>query len=270
MGSLRAAAFVVVLLSAVAAAPAAQAAPDWAPAGSATIHPGVQTVTDGAQCTANFVFFDGSTIYIGQAAHCSSTGASTDTDGCEADVLPLGTQVNIQGASRPGTLAYNSWNAMQAAGEADEATCLGNDFALVRLDAADHGNVNPSVPFWGGPHGLDGSSALGEDVFSYGNSGLRLGLAPLSPKTGVATGQDTGGWSHNVYTVSPGIPGDSGSAYLGSDGGALGVLSTIELLPRAASNNVSDLSRGLDYMRSHSSFGAVQLADGTEPFAPLL
>ena len=46
------------------------------------IHPGVQTFTDGAQCTSNFVFSDGSSTYIGQAAHCSGTGTATDTDGC--------------------------------------------------------------------------------------------------------------------------------------------------------------------------------------------
>ena len=59
---------------AIAAGPAA-AAPTWAPAATATIHPGVQLVTDGAQCTANFVFADATDVYLGQAAHCSGTGA---------------------------------------------------------------------------------------------------------------------------------------------------------------------------------------------------
>ena len=36
------------------------------------IHPGDQTYTEGAQCTANFVFSDGTNTYLGQAAHCSS------------------------------------------------------------------------------------------------------------------------------------------------------------------------------------------------------
>ena len=41
----------------LALAGSAAAVPSWAPAGSATIHPGVQTVTEGSgQCTANFVF----------------------------------------------------------------------------------------------------------------------------------------------------------------------------------------------------------------------
>ena len=64
------------------AAPAASSA--WAPAGSAAVHPGVQTYTEGGQCTSNFVFQDGAGVYLGQAAHCSSTGAQTETDGCSS------------------------------------------------------------------------------------------------------------------------------------------------------------------------------------------
>jgi hypothetical protein len=45
----------------------------------------------------------------------------------------------------------------------------------------------------------------------------------------------------------------------------------LEVLPRPASNGVADLSRALAYMRANSSFGDVQLANGTEPFnGPLL
>jgi hypothetical protein len=48
----------------------------------------------------------------------------------------------------------------------------------------------------------------------YGNSGLRLGITQLSPKSGVSLGTSGGGWTHPAYTVTPGIPGDSGSAFL--------------------------------------------------------
>src|SRR5918911_3784948 len=86
------------------AAGSAAAAPSWAPASTATVHPGVQTFTNGAQCTANFVFSDGTTTYIGQAAHCSGTGGNTETNGCSAKSLPDGTQVDVTGASRPGVM----------------------------------------------------------------------------------------------------------------------------------------------------------------------
>jgi len=62
-------------------------------------------------------------VYIGQAAHCSGTGGQTDTDGCQTQSLPNGTPVEVTGASKPGTLVYDSWTAMQAAGEADADTC---------------------------------------------------------------------------------------------------------------------------------------------------
>ena len=239
----------------------------WAPAASAQIHPGVQTYSESGQCTANFVFTDGVDVYIGQAAHCTGTGGATETNGCETGVMGFGTEVEVVGALNLGTVAYNSWETMQNVNEGNLSTCLGNDFALVRLHPADHARVNPSVPFWGGPHGLDSSAPALEAVYGYGNSSLRGGLEELSPKVGTSTGDSGGGWTHNVYTVTPGIPGDSGSAYLGSGGGALGVLSTLSI---TGSNQVSDLSRALDYMRAHTGLDAIQLADGTEAFSPLL
>jgi hypothetical protein len=252
-----------------AQAPPAAAAPTWAPAATAAIHPGVQTVTAGGQCTANFVFYDASnTVYIGQAAHCSGTGGATETNGCDSGSLPIGTPVQVGGASQPGTMVYNSWLAMQAAGETDPDTCAFNDLALVRLNPADFGKVNPSIPFWGGPSGIDtNGTAAGENVYSYGNSSLRGGVTQLSPKQGVSLGDDGNGWSHNVYTATPGIPGDSGSAFLNSAGAALGVLSTVQIAPVAGSNGVGDVSREINYMSSHSSLG-VQLANGTQPFNP--
>ena len=262
------AALAVVL--AVGAAPAA-AAPAWAPAATAAIHPGVQLFTDGAQCTANFVFHDASDVYLGQAAHCSGTGAATDTNGCSAASLPIGTPVDVTGASRPGTLVYNSWLTMQSLGEADPDTCAFNDLALVRIDPADVARVNPSIPFWGGPTGVDGDGTVaGDKVLSFGNSELRGGVAALSPKEGLSLGDDGAGWSHTVYTATPGIPGDSGSAFLNRTGQALGVLSTVALAPLAGSNGVGDIARELAYLAAHTSF-AVTLADGTEPFrGPLL
>ena len=262
--------FVAALtVAALIASPPAKAAPTWAPAATAAIHPGVQTITGGAgQCTANFVFHSGTDVFIGQAAHCAGTGAATETNGCEAGSLPLDTTVDVDGATRPGTMVYSSWITMQQRGETDADTCAFNDLALVRLDPADHGRVNPSIPVWGGPVGINASgTALGDDVYSYGNSSLRLGLTLLSPKTGISVGTDGGGWSHTVYTLTPGIPGDSGSAFLDASGRALGTLSTVAVLPLPASNGVGDIARELAYAQAHWNTG-LQLANGTEPFNP--
>jgi hypothetical protein len=228
----------------------------------------VQTFTEGAQCTANFVFSDGGTVYLGQAAHCSGTGAATETNGCDSASLPIGTPVEVTGANNPGTLVYNSWLAMQAVGETDPDACAFNDLALIRLDPADVANVNPSVPAFGGPTGVGGISGTGATVYTYGNSSLRGGVTKLSPKQGVLLQDGGNGWSHDVYTLTPGIPGDSGSGFMNGTGGAIGVLSTVQLAPIAASNGVGDLAKELAYMQSHSSFSGVDLVPGTEPFNP--
>jgi hypothetical protein len=258
-----------LVAGALAASPAV-AAPSWAPASSAAIHPGIQTLTAGAQCTANFVFYDADNVYVGQAAHCSGTGAATETDGCDSGSLPLGTPVDI-GGSTPGTLVYNSWLTMHSHGETNADTCAFNDLALVKVAAADVGKVNPSIPFWGGPTGVhSGGTAVGDTVLTYGNSSLRAGITQLSPKQGKSVGDDGNGWSHTVYTVTPGIPGDSGSAFLDASGKALGVLSTVAIAPLAGSNGVGDIAKELAYLNSTGGF-SVTLATGTEAFrGPLL
>jgi hypothetical protein len=258
---------IVATMAALVLLPAtALGAPSWAPASSAAVHPGVQTVTGGGQCTANFIFYDGAgTEYIGQAAHCSGTGGNTATNGCSSGSLPTGTPVQVDGASQPGTMVYNSWLTMQSLGESDANTCQYNDLALVQLNPADYGKVNPSIPYWGGPTGV-GTAAQGETVYSYGNSSLRGGVTTLSPKTGTVVQADGGGWDYNVFTASPGIPGDSGSAFLNKSGQALGVLSTLQIAPVAGSNGVGDVGKELAYAQAHSGIAGLTLATGTEPF----
>lgn len=252
----------------VVTAPAAGAAPQ---VGSGPIHPGVVTDSEGGgSCTSNFVFASGSRTFLGQAAHCAGTGQATETDGCSSGSGPIGTPVKIladDGTERIGTLAYSSWLTMQKVGETDPDTCAFNDLALVELSPADAADVSPNIPHFGGPTGLDTDGLqIGEEVYSYGNSPLRQGLDPLSPKQGVSAGDGGSGWSHEVYTVTPGIPGDSGSAFLDSEGKAVGVLSTLNLAPLPLSNGVIDLSKALDYARAHSEFSDLKLVLGTEPF----
>jgi len=214
----------------------------WGPATTATIHPGVVTVTKGASCTANFIYTDAkANTYLGQAAHCSGTGQATETNGCDSASLPLGTPVTIEGSGVTGRLVYNSWLAMKAAGEKNPDACANNDLALIEIPASAVAKVNPSIPIFGGPVGLNTTgTAVGEPVFSYGNSPLRKGISILSPKHGTSFGDAANGWSHTVYTLTPGIPGDSGSAFLDSHGRALGDLSTLALAPQPLSNQVSD------------------------------
>lgn len=263
--------FVVVLAAVLGLASSvpSEASGPWADPAQATITPGVQMVTDGGQCTANFVFEriteTQREVHLGYAAHCAANGESTQTNGCEVGSLPLGTPVEIEGATQPGTLSYSSWGAMVNRDETDANRCAYNDFALVRIDPADLDLVNPTVPTIGGPRALGGATAFGEAVHSYGNSSLRLGIDLLSPKTGTSLGTSGDGWTHTVYTVTPGVPGDSGSGFLDSDGDAFGVLSTLALAPLAGSNGVSDLRQALDYANAGTSDDWT-LAPGTEPF----
>ncbi len=231
-----------------------------------------------AQCTANFVFTDSAgNVYLGQAAHCSSTGSDTETNGCSTKSLPIGTQIytgdlvkgGVENGTLVGPLAYNSWITMQGKGEKDANTCAFNDLALIKVDAAKVATVNPTVPFWGGPNGLaPGISAAGGQVYTYGNSILRGGVSALSPKTGLSLGdlEETGGWSEQLYTVTPGIPGDSGSGFIDASGNALGVLSTVKFAPLPASNGVGTLAKELAYANTATGLG-LKVAAGTTPFS---
>ncbi|MBZ5734174.1 hypothetical protein K8Z61_06665 [Nocardioides sp. TRM66260-LWL] len=281
------AALVAALLASLApgsaeAAPTTRRYAAWAPAASAVLTPGTQAYTDGAQCTSNFVFTDSrGDVYLGYSAHCAGKGESTDTDGCKVDSVPLGTKVTFAEGGSPvadgtvlatGRLAYSSWITMRRLGTKDANTCAYNDFALVKVARKDRGKVNPSVPQFGGPVAAPAAKgvvlAAGDQLYSYGNSSLRGGAAPFSPKYGVALGDDAadGGWSHGLYSLTPGIPGDSGSGFLDAKGRAIGTLSTVGLAPLPLSNNIGDLGRELAFAQKHSGIPGLRLALGTEPF----
>ena len=211
----------------------------WAPVRHATVTPGIQTITDGAgQCTTNFVFTDArGRVYLGQAAHCART--KEGRNGCRASTRPLGTEVTFTTGATAfdvgepvahGRLAYNSWRTMRRLGVRDQNLCAYNDFALVRLPPQEWAKVNPSLPYWGGPTGLSTYGvSTGDHVYGFGRSSLRADDSPESRQAALAMADraETRGWSHTISSRSPGIPGDSGSAYVDQDGRAIGTLSTL-------------------------------------------
>ena len=251
---------------------------DWTPATRAELKPGVRTFTGYGQCTANFVFSDrAGRLYMGQAAHCAETSASSN--GCSATSHPLGTPVRItSGNTNVGTgrvivrgrLAYSSWLTMQRLGEKRDARCAFNDFALIRLPADARRLVNPSMPFWGGPIGLaDRGMGMSERVFGFGRSELRKARSHASRQSAVtlADASAAKGWSHSFVAQSPGIPGDSGSGYLDSAGEALGTLSTLRMSYPMV-NAIGDLRHELRYARAHSGIPGLRLELGTTHFDP--
>jgi hypothetical protein len=221
----------------------------WADLGLATIRPGASL--DDGSCTANFIFtsLDNQTVYIGTAAHCFSRDLNTQTNGCTAQLEAMGAKRSISGASKAGVLVYSSWHAMQASNETS-TLCSDNDFALLQIDPADEGKVNPALWRYGGPTGTATQQDLytGARVLSYGNSGTRPEDSALSPREGVVTvpGQ---GCAPRVVFPNPAIPGDSGSPVIMQTGLAMGIFVSIELAPLPGQGHVCLL----DWVMTHAA-----------------
>ena len=242
----------------------------FAPVEDAAIGPGVQVATpvgNGAElCTANFVYSDGSAVYLGTAAHCMGTeDAGSSVDGCTEPVMDEGTRIAIRGRDGKeyaGTLAYDSWATMQANGEKDPAVCTENDLALIEIAPEDVARTSPTVPGVGGPTELDTDGTKdGEKVYSYQPN--QVGVAPH--KQGVSLGQPDP-WTHVVATSPPGVPGDSGSGYVDAQGRAFGSLSS--LMAPTTTNGVADIAQALSYAAENGPVGDVSLVPGDRPFSP--
>lgn len=242
--------------------PPANATPRaWALPEAAAIRPGA-SIDDGG-CTANFIFtsLDNATVYIGTAAHCYSTSGNTETDGCLADLKPLGTRSKVQGASEQAVLVYSSWSAMQAAGTSG-AACNNNDFALLQLNATDAAKVNPAMQGFGGPTGMATLADLATfgKVLSYGNSGSRPEDSMLSPREGYIT-LPAGGCDSRVVFPNAAIPGDSGSPVILGNGLAFGDFVSIELAPLPGQGHVCLLGELL----AHAASAGVHVQLATWP-----
>lgn len=269
----------VILGVAAGSLATAQATPSqtrrWASPEEATIYPGVQTTTHGVVCSANFVFADARSVYLGQAGACSGVRGDTCGRGVGSQI---GAPVKIQGASRPGRVVYHSYNTMHDVRENHGVTCGYNDFALVRIDPADVHRVNPSVPVWGGPAEGDATSSPGDAAYSYGTSKSRGGYDELGSRAGVnaetahytidtVTGWGPGKheWGNLIHFTTPRMEGDWGSGVLDAKGRALGLITSWSI---DGSDGVTDLGMALRYMRDHTKLDAVRLVPGTTSFSP--
>jgi hypothetical protein len=245
----------------------------FAPAGGGAVGPGAELLTeigpDLASCTANFVFTEGDRVFLGSAAHCHAEGESLD--GCANDVLPLGTPVVVvgpDGTEITAELAYSSWAAMQEAGETDPDVCELNDLALLEIAPDDVDRVDPSVPVFGGPTGLDVDGLRPDEVVVSYQNDEDASYAVMRAKQGVNLGDaDARGLGYVVQTGTPGLPGDSGSGYLDGAGRAFGVLSTeIVLDDGEVVNGVTDLAQALEYAAAHGG-PDVAVVEGAAPFS---
>lgn len=237
------------------------AAPRWAPAATATIHPGVQVDNGDFICTAGFVFTDGTRVFIGIASHC--TGAHLDAQECPSAFRTGGT-VQLAGASRPARIAYSAWDVMLREHRLRGTPCTrAHDLALLEIEARDRAKVNPSVPSWGGPTGVARGTQPGDVLYAYARSRYRFDIDHLSPQIGINTSNDRDGRGFRSVSVTPSIFGDSGSAILDADGAALGTFLRLDL-PRSRNTL---LAPALAYMYEHTDLDRVKLALGTVPFS---
>lgn len=147
-------------------------------------------------CTLNFVYTDGTNTFMGTAGHC----------------IGVGTSVFVPTVGTVGTVVFSTGNAG-----------LGNDFALVQLNAFGAGIVNPEMCNWGGPTGgFAGVNILGQTVVQTGHGSV-VGLPnfvhiPPRPRAGV--GVSIGATSYMWAGAT--VPGDSGSPVELQSGLALG------------------------------------------------
>jgi hypothetical protein len=192
-------------------------------------------------CTANFVWRQGSKVYLGAAGHCFLPADKKSTHGAGADYDASGVTVqvcveNCEGNFRTALLVGKLVNLGKVAyarqtdvtGEED----VGNDFGVVEIPAEAASLVRPQMPVWGGPSGTDVLDA-GDYGCHYGN-GLVVGETFLTKaRVGVGGGSDKDFWMGDFA----GAFGDSGSALneCENDGltfvgnGAVGVLTHIGL-----------------------------------------
>jgi len=234
--------------------------PQWAPAKTASIHPGVSVeVGNSPVCRAGFILTDGTHAFIAIPASCAGTGPA-DNSKCDVGQDPIGTPATIGGAKYKGTFVYSSLVTMVLRAQTHNVNrCSFNDLALVRIDRRDIKRTNPSVPTLGGPAGVSSDQPAAPDQLS-----VYLGIASNAQ----AINTSGGGWSHAMMVDGPVAPTDLGGSVMTSDGKALGMVSGV---PTSNGRTlVNDFYREIRYLNSTRKFADVHLAKGTVKFSPAL
>lgn len=203
------------------------------------ISPGAQIYMDFAGtgspqfiCSSNFVWKDqNGNLYLGAAGHCFLPPGSTATvnAGPDGDVGPgepdgkdsdnfnfwacwedclFGGQTGallmdfvIQGAVKLGPIAY--------ARQTEAGQDVGRDFGIITIPTNLYADVEPSIPVWGGPVGVNPASVLGDIVLIHGNAAYDGEVFATKSRAGLSLGANTiGGFAALLKSSG----GDSGSA----------------------------------------------------------
>lgn len=202
------------------------------------IRPGSQLLIDLADggtagCTANFVWTDGSRLYLGSAGHCflgedsaDKRAARNHEDGentdqtieavkvCADCTFGGATGLVVQGpVIELGRVIY----ARQTNPVEDEDGGVGHDFGLVEIKRNQEDAVDPSMPQFGGPEGVsDAAVPPGRPINQYGAGVANGEVYPTMGSNGTSFGDggtDDDAWFGGIRAS----PGDSGSPIQSTD-----------------------------------------------------
>lgn len=187
-------------------------------------------------CTANFVWREGETLYLGAAGHCflpavlkatHGEGADYDASGVTVQACVSGCEGNFRTATLVGTMVDLGRVAYARQTDPTGTEDVGNDFGVVEIPVAAAHLVRPEMAVWGAFKGVD-EMDFGKLACHYGN-GVGAGETfPTKARTGIGGGADANAW----YGDFAGSPGDSGSGIMGckpssltlAGEGAIGIL----------------------------------------------
>lgn len=188
------------------------------------IQPGAQVATPRGTCTLNFVFREANgTTYIGTAGHCGREGQVARTLHPNREIGPI-----VFSEERPAP---------------------GIDFALIRIDPARYGEVEPAMRLFGGPVGLTNPRRTEPgDLLAISGYGVGAGsFEATRHRFGSLLGDDENQYLANMAAV----PGDSGGPVLHfRTGEALGVISRFNLDVPASTDIGPTVQRILERLRS--------------------
>lgn len=172
-------------------------------------------------CSANFVWRDGTSLYLGAAGHCfvpgtakatHGPGADYDASGVTVDVCVLGCEWNLDTSTLRGTLVRLGRVAYGRQMDATGTQEVGYDFGVVEIPAEAAQLVRAGMPVWGGFAGVE-EMEFGQLACHYGNGAGTGDTFLTKARMGVGGGSDAFMW-YGDFTA--GI-GDSGSGVIGCE-----------------------------------------------------
>lgn len=168
-------------------------------------------------CSANFVWTDGTSHYLGTAGHCVIPEGKHATHGPDADFDASGVivEVCVSSCDFGGVTSFMIPGGLVTLGPVvyarstdAEGVGFGNDFALVKIPEALVSRIRPGLPAFGGP-GPMGNLPTGAPVCHYGHG---VGFGEVYA-TQARIGFNYAAFSDGSWLAAAAVnKGDSGSA----------------------------------------------------------